>query len=491
MRGSNKGRCKSDKQQKIAGPHLTIDKLAAKRRLEQLKILATTDLAIVNSAESFRVCSFLLFKRNLLDPSIYLSTSFVFITCHLLTGNSSNLAFFVLFIALYSLVNYHIDSYKSFLVVNKNVSSLSKNYKLRSRFLQTHLGYDARRRVLIAHKDDKQKQTSGLPGQKPIEGTVRMSQVDADEADEIEERRRDTFDWCNRIVSFFWPYLSHLIHYELNDFFERNIRSGSLGRSNDSTKRLFYALLKQINSDILLIERCQLGSQHPLIKELEVFETTSDPIMKNQLDKKSESEGDKLLTYDFNLEYNGDMKISFIYRYLCCLSSRLGLKDIFLRFRARVQVGPIKRKAPYIDKITFTLLELPEFGYRGIALVELAELKTVKMAINRLIRDNILNPKSVTVSLEELMKALAEGKPPRGGNFAKNQPPKDNEEQVQNSASFNLQAKSKEQLKSPPLPLMTSLTARALLCGCLCSNFFLRCCGRRHRSRHRHSSRVK
>lgn len=467
--GEKRGRRNHTNQSK----HLTIDQLAAKRKFEQLKLLTTTDLAIINSAEPYRVSNFDLFKRNLLDPTIYLTITIAYLICKLvIIGTSSSiLSSIISFGVIFLIIDYHIESYRSFTSIKQTVDVLSKDNKLRKEFLSTHLGYNPSRQVRVPIVNPNSLTDNAI------------EEIQVEVAESIEIDRKDTFHWINRIILFFWPYLSHLIHFELNEFFRNQIESGSMGRSEERTKRLLYALLRQLNTNILVIERCQLGDQAPFLRNISVSEgcvkkeaskaeaevegkqQQQQQQIKFNIDKiKETNETGKTLVYNINLDYSGDMNISVIYRYLCCCTSRVGLRDVFLHFNMQLIVGPIKSDIPFIDQLSFTLLELPEFGYRGIALVELAELKFVRRVINRLITEHLLYPQKISISLKQLIETLLNG-------------PKEVEVKAENIVSKQLPpVQQQQQQQNDDLSCRTRIAANLLLFGCMCSNAFLRCC---------------
>lgn len=475
---------------------------------------------------------------------------------------------------MFALINYHIESYRAFLAVNSSVGILTKDKKLRESFLRTHFGYnsnlgqqngnfnyspsndnnsDDRERIFLS-KQEKVGQSSSLD-QKWIKWSPsrnkRFDRFDIEKLNRDVTNKCDSFHWMNRVIKFFWPYLSHVVHYELNEFFREQIDSGNLARSNEELKKLFYAILKQLDTNILVIEKCQLGYQAPIIKDLSVLEedinednqlkcsagksntttatTTQDfflaegnkgiSVKTNKVSGKKEArakikrEGnsinrssgrqtnstvrimtkkntkqvelkqqqqqlankkEKFLVYNVNLEYNGDMNIAVIYKYFCCLSSRFGLKDVFLHFKLRFILGPIKENIPFIDQVSITLLELPQFGYKGIALAELAELKIVRGVINRLITKNLLYPRFVRISLHELLDTLINGPKTR----EQRQELKLRREQkvnVRDRTDSGVSAAGSNKANAE-VPIWTRFYANTLLFGCICSNFLLRSC---------------
>lgn len=443
--------------------HLTIDKLEAKKKL---KLLTSTDLYLKNSTEPFRVSNFELFKLNIRDPVLFISTSFVYVVSHMLTN--SLVAFVVLFATLYYLITKHIDSYRSFKLVSKSVRKFSTDDRVRINFLKLHLGFNS-----------------------------------------DHDLSKDSFDWINRIIRYFWPYLSHFIHFQLNRFFHEEIESGSLARSAEGSKRLFYAILKQFDTNILVIEKFQLGHQPPKIKllatkenlvtiasnpkqkeelkskkgmaakkEIKITEETLKPMAVKSSDlnfvlPKSAYNNEKTLVFDLELDYSGDMNLSVIYKYLCCCSSRMGLEDIFLKFKLRVVVGPITEDVPFIEKVSLTFMDLPKFGYRGIHIVELAELKIVRSVINRLINENILFPKALTIDLSELLRNALDPKAAQAFKeqlAAKEQPGTKTAPQREELTSAQTTGKNNE------VSFLTKMMARALLCSCVCSNILVRSC---------------
>lgn len=388
------------------------------------------------------------------------------------------MSFLLLFSFLSYLVNHHLDSYRSFVVVNRSTEILNNDNQLRRTFLSIHLSSDPRRRITVHYGKGSHLD---VEAEAMTSGSSANSIVSHNRTELIEEQTRDSFHWLNKTIAFLWPYLSHLVHFELNQFFRDQIESGSLGRSNVGSKRLYYAILRQLNTNVLAIERCQLGEQSPFIKNLVAFEgnaitkarlsdrktsiqfsigtessktiKTSPPIASASTEP-SPANKDKTLVYNIDLAYNGDMDISVIYKYLCCCNSRMGFKDVCLHFNLQIVLGPIRRDIPFIDQVSFTLLEKPEFGYKGIALVELAELKLVRGVINKLITKYLLYPRVVTVKLSAILDKLING--PRAGDSPH----------------------EKETLGTgePNLPISTRFTARTLLFICCCSNFCLRCC---------------
>jgi hypothetical protein len=264
----------------------------------------------------------------------------------------------------------------------------------------------------------------------------------------------DTYRWVNKMINFFWPYLSHVVHHELNEFLAN---SRAMARDGVGLKRLLYAFVKQVDANILAIERCELGSNAPYIKSIHV------------LDEVKPSDGKKSsLVYDLDLIYEGNMNISFICRYFCCCNSRLGLKDVFVHLSSRLIVGPIDSTKPTIEKFSFSLLKLPKFGYKGIALVELAELRLAKRSINRLIREHLLYPKTISLTLENLLESIKTRQQEEARQVS--HPLRPVLSSIETSHNNN-NCNNEEQL-----PWTTRLVARLLFCTCMCSNLCLRFC---------------
>lgn len=388
------------------------------------QLLSRSDFSIISLAEPYRVSCLDVLEQRLTDPVLYLSVTLVFLICKSLTNNSSFIVLLSTFSVLYWFITRHVESFRSFRCIRMCVSELSQNDELRHHFLTTLLGYS----------DSKCPYLSGL-----------TREVASDDQDVSSP----SFNWLNIIVANFWPYLSHVIHYELDEFLREQIDSGSYANSDKSLKRLFYALLEQLDTNILIVEHCQLGSSAPFIQDISVF--TSDIISNEDL----ATEPTKSISFDVDLRYNGDMNITLLYKYFLCCITRLGLKDVYLHFRARITLGPIKRELPIVDSISFTLLELPNFGYKGIALVELAELKLARSAINKLIAENVLYPRLVSINIKNIYERLTNGPRPT-------------------TSSKHVSGDGPHQV-----PIWTRLIARLMLCSCLCSNCCLRCCQRR------------
>lgn len=372
-----------------------------------------------------RLSSATLFKKNLLDPVIYISTSATYILCHLFARHASPATFLVIFGCLYWLLNRHIEAYRSFAVTRRWVRILETRGQAMDSFLGTFYACepDISRDSLTRRQDISHHQPS-----------------------------RDSFDWINKIISIFWPYLSHVVHHELNEFLRT---SSALVRNQVGLKRLLYAFVQQIDANILAIEHCELGARAPFIKSLMVY----DPI----------EQAKASLVYDLDLAYEGNMSIVFICRYFCCCSSRMGLRDVFVHLKSRLALGPIDSAKPALEGISFSLLELPEFGYKGIALVELTQLKLAKRSINRLIREHVLYPKCVSIKMSEMEAKMKENAKAKAQQAKKKSTP-DDQRAPNESSAINEQTGM-----TARLPWGTRLLARMMYFTCMCSNCCLRC----------------
>lgn len=395
------------------------------RRPDQFKIASRSDKSIVNLIEPFRISSFDLLERYLGDPVLYVTVTVIFLICQTFTKNSSFVVLLFTFALVYWVVNHHIESFRSFKCIRSYLYKLSSDDELRRYFLTTHLGYSNQRCICLSDA------TKDLPYFRDV--------------------TRSSFNWLNTIIANFWPYLSHVIHYELDEFLREQIESGSLAVSEKKGKRLFYALVRQLDTNILIVERCQLGSSAPYIKDIAVF--SSDVVNR---DDEEIGQTKKTLSFDIDFGYNGDMNIALVYRYFFCCSSRFGLKDVYLHTKARVTLGPIEYDLPVVDLVSLTLLELPDFGYKGIALVELAELRLARSAIYKLIESHILYPRLVSINIRDIYDRLANGPVEKKQIVSP-----DTMERQRNAVS-----------------LWTKCMARCVLCSCLCSNWCLRCCQR-------------
>lgn len=387
--------------------------------------------------EPVRVPGVILFERNLLDPVLLISTCIIYLfCCIILPSDASFVTFLVIFSLLCGLFNYHLESYRSFIRIRKCVRSLELDDKPALKdFLSSHLRYLKPGHVF-------EHPTGGL------ETAFAAQQSETLENQQKALAKNDTYRWANKMINFFWPYLSHVVHHELNEFLAN---SRSLVRTSVGLKRLLYAFFRQVDANILAIEHCELGSNAPHIKSIHVLDEGKD----DDASKRS-------LIYDLDLVYEGNMNISFICRYFCCCNSRLGLKDVFIHLSSRFIIGPIDSRRPSIEKFSFSLLKLPKFGYKGIALVELAELRIAKRSINRLIKEHILFPKVVSLTLEDLIENIK----------ARQQ---EQAQQIVNQPGRIGSSQDNDQ-RTEQLPWTTRILARLMFCTCMCSNFCLRCC---------------
>lgn len=387
--------------------------------------------------EPVRLSGVLLFERNLLDLALLISTSSIYLfCCATLNTDGSFVKFVAVFSSLCTLFNYHLESYRSFKTIRKCVHSLEADDKPALRaFLSSHLRY-----LKPGHVFE-------YPGDKT------EFVLESRKCDEFNNQKhpvkQDTYRWANKIIGFFWPYLSHVVHHELNEFLAR---SKVLATTEVGLKRMLYAFVKQVDANILSIERCELGSNAPYIKSIHVSDERQD-----------KDNPKRSLVYDLDLIYEGNMNISFICRYFCCCDSRLGLKDVFVHMSSRLIVGPIDDQAAMIEKFSFSLLSLPRFGYKGIALVELARLKIARRSLNRLIKEHLLFPRRVSIATEDLLANTKKRQQEVLQEAATNQPGQ--------MGTSNDSARG-----SQPSPWTTRLVARLMLGTCLCSNWCLNIC---------------
>lgn len=418
-------------------------------------------LDLTSSAESYRLSCIFLFKQNLCDFQLHIAILACFLVTRLIVGRpcESVLAFLLVFGVFFYLVNQHMESYRNFKLVRGILETYPPDDVRLLSFLRVCLDRDTQYGRSVRGSLDI---ASSLP-------LARQAQVGSAVLLQPLEERQDTFGWLNRIIAFIWPYLSLVVHSELNKFFVKQIKSGNLAQSEASSRRLLYAVVKQLDTNISCIEHCELGKQWPIINDLRVTESSTEQLVESNRPKTksalSRKKG-KVLICDIDLHYNGDVNISIIYKYFCCCSSRFGLKDIFLHFKPRIVLGPIGKRSPFVEELAFTLLQLPKFGYKGIAMVELAELRVVRRLINNLIVEHILQPRVLVVSLGKLIERHLHGKPI--SRFSGNKPAASGDIIKFTKADEN----SGSERRQPSF--WTNITARMLLCSCMCSNVLLR-----------------
>jgi hypothetical protein len=387
--------------------------------------------------EPVRISGVILFEKNLLDPVIWASTSIIYVFCHITFASDASFVTFLFIVSLFcGLFNYHLESYRSFRRIRRHIHLLESDDKpgLKA-FLSSHLRYLKPNHV-FEHPADTTEMAFAVPFEKVPD-------------DRKAPAKHDTYRWANKVISFFWPYLSHVVHHELNEFLAK---SQILAENNVGLKRVLFAFIKQIDANILAIERCELGSNAPYIKSIHVSDKIDD-----------QKGGKRLLVYDLDLIYEGNMDIAFICRYFCCCNSRLGLKDVFVHLSSRLTVGPIDDLQPSIEGISISLLKLPKFGYKGIALVELARLRLARRSINRLIKTYLLYPKSISMTFKDLLETIN----CRNQQEARN-------DTVHDARRVELAVHNDNQPE--PLSWSTRCIARLMFCACMCSNFCLRIC---------------
>lgn len=450
---------------------------AGDRLKVQQQAPASKMLMIIKSnpitGEACRISGVRLFQYNLLDPSLYISVVVVFTFCKLIFADCKSVSFILTFGSIFFLINHQIDAYRSFKAVRQNIKILSLDEQIRGAFMSAYLG---------SGYNNPSQTSQTKPDECPaFESSIKFAQG---QKMGLEYDKQDSFKWINKLIVFFWPSLSRVIHSQLDEFFEREIKSGQMSRSNRKLIRLAHAIITQFQSNVLCIEKFQLGRQTPRVEHLTIKESNSTSCRKVMVHSncratynggrrhhhhlrapKTIVTNNKMIITDLDVHYNGDMNLTLICRNVCCFNSRIGLKDIFLKFRFRFVWGPIVKGSPFVNSMSITLLERPDFGYKGIALVELAQLKVARRLIIRLIEQHLLYPRMVSIDLKQLIED------------AVNAPAQRNE------PSPNVQTGP----KSDETSCFTRLLARTLLQGCLCSNYCLRMCqgsdtGRKHNS---------
>jgi hypothetical protein len=385
--------------------------------------------------EPVRVSGAILFERNLLDPVQLISTSVIYLfCCIMLASDASYVKFLVIFSLFCGLFNYHLESYRSFERIRRSVYTMESADKPALRaFLSSHLRY-VRPVHIFEHPTDGFTDAFTSP---------KVNSSD----DQHTTAKNDTYRWVNKMMKFFWPYLSHVVHHELNNFL---VNSRGLARSKGGLKRLLYAFFKHVDANIMAIEHCELGTNAPCIKRIHVEDERRDGLGLR-----------RSLIYDLDLNYEGNMNIALICRYCCCCTSRLGLKDVFVHLNSRLILGPIDSRFPSIERISYSLLKLPKFGYKGIALVELAELRLAKRSINRLIKEHLLYPTTISIDLKNLVNKLGK-----------------RQETVEDLHQPGRIESSNENQNNQPeyIPWHTRFVARLMYSACICTNFCLRFC---------------
>lgn len=468
--------------------HLTLDQLAARKKLEQVRLLTSTYLTLVNSAEEFRVPAHQLFVANLFDWSLYVSSALGYAFIRLVGGHDASwTSCIVMYSGFVYMFNSCVQSYRSFVRIRRGNALLSRNARVREMFLSAHFGCGAAALDIgepAGRQQQKQQDKSRFDEQ---DSDCASTKNGMDEQRKRGPRARDSFAWINKIIGFFWPYLSQLIHFKLNEFFEKQIESGSLARSDESLKRLLYAVIRQLDANIIVIERCQLGHIAPTVRNLQVSERAvigiSSHTSLSKMPNGAASDDDdaqspelaRSLVFDLHFEYKGDMNISVLFKYLCCLSSRIGLKDAHVRFRLRAVVGPISDRLPFIESLSFTLLELPDFSFKGVNLAELAEKKLFHNIINRALARHLLYPRHVEVHLSEII-ARVLTQATENANSDNNHHTAADRQIGQTGTEQITPDDTVAQHETQQVTLWERLAARLIVFSCVCTNLCMRAC---------------
>jgi len=342
------------------------------------------------------------------------------------------LSFIFIFGIICSILDSYAESYRSFNSVRKNVRRMSRNKPIARLFLAVHFS----QKVSL-------------------------------------DRRPDTFRWINKLIALFWPHVSHIAHHELNAFIKESKKTK--GAFPSKAMRIIHAISRHLDGNVVSIEHCQLGEKSPFFKKIRAlvqYEDCNDVRNKGinvrQITRLEPVIQRKSLIYDLSIAYEGNMKILLTYRYLCCCSSRLGLRDVFIHMNCRLGIGPIHENLPLIERFDFSLLDLPEFGYKGIAIVELARLRVARRSINRLIKGNLLYPKKLSVDISRFFLTGSDADPSESPKRLRM--PSHKKDQHVGRNDGNRAAESEG--------FCSHCCAKFLICSCLCSNLCLSrlCC---------------
>lgn len=522
----------------------TLKEIVAKQKLERLKTLTITGKAYENSLEPFRISGYWMLRGYFKDITLYITTTLVYLLAYLISLSLGFIPFLLLLVTSLYFVNQHVDSYRSFVAERKTAELLSRDVDLRKSFLLTRSGRGHREKVYFVNETDiklkrqrvrndydenyrvRHRDISFKPPE-PVCDIINDDMIVSTEpVEDLETTSADSFHWLNQIINFFWPYMSHLIHYEVNKFFERQIEAKFWRKSKKNLKKLFLAMARQLDTNILLIERAEIGKESPFVTKIEVTETlitktqqafaetkqdlkvdeqttkvvakttktvnTESVMIKSQTPKSSKSKKVtthktekskkfKYLVINFKIQYDGDMQLRVMYKYLFCMLSHLGLRDVYLGVNMRFVLGPLLSKPPYVERIEFCLLELPDFGYKGIAMAELFELRVVKRAINRAITDNILYPKSISIDVGSLIEALLNKNmdtPQNPPNSRDENYDPTKEGKVESAASVASSMELEEQKEGS---CWTRCFSKTILCSVDCINYCCFCCRRRRK----------
>lgn len=365
-----------------------------------------------------RIPGFKLFRYHMLDWKLYAIALFLIIPSYMITLDTQTISFNLLHGILLLISVYHLESYRNFNLVRYYVNMLESDETLYDKFITTTTNRPASARKVRINKAIQER--IKLISQTTNNSNDRQELPRKEESirrNELENRifHFDGFKWINKLIIFFWPKLSQYIHFRLDEFFRKEIRSGGMARSNKRSLRMLHSIIDQFSSHVLAIERFELGHQTPTIRKIHVRDYLGiAPVDKSIIEQREDQSVSssvkvgKLIEIDLDLEYIGDMNLELLYRNCCCIKSRLGLKDIFMILKARLTIGPIKRDVPFIEQISLSFYQLPDYGYKGIALVELAELKMARKIINNTIKEHLLAPYAIIITAHDVIKAIGD-----------------------------------------------------------------------------------
>lgn len=401
--------------------------------------------------EPNRVPGITLFKYYLLDWTLYVTATSLYIPCNIFIGNVNSIIFYIIYSILIWIILTIVEDYRKFVIVKRFVSLLEQDDSLCSQYMETMLLPGDNITIIppnMPANGEIHEHSDEIDNDSTIANNHK-AQIDYDSKQKATTRKvnkhpkvkfpsdiYDNFNWINKVIIFFWPTVSELIHHQLDEFFRNEIQTGHFAHSEKKSIRFLYSIWNQFN--IIAIEKFQLGHHTPAFKSIKVKAFNGQPMLnlkrinknksnkepvnklkdgpksgKNinqQVDPMSTQKFGKMLRIDVDVEYIGDMKLSLLYRNFCCFNSRIGLKRAFLKFKFRILVGPITSNSPFIEQISFNLRELPDYGYQGIALVELAELRLARRLINNVIRENLLDPHAIIITSDDVRKKLEESK---------------------------------------------------------------------------------
>ena len=173
-------------------------------------------------------------------------------------------------------------------------------------------------------------------------------------------------EWVNDIMAKFWPHINSIAQQQID-------------KKGFSKKGLDVG-----NGHKIYFERFTLGDKPPALTSVHVRRTGH---------RKDE------ITIILKLIYFGNCLILFSYKTKLFLKAKAGVKDVYFRGTAVVVLRPLMEAPPFVGGLSVCLSDVPLIDYNGLNLANIADNKMFKKFLSNILRDYLVTPNKIYISL--------------------------------------------------------------------------------------------